>query len=146
MRKSEKFGDTPGFVQSTQSVHQGRRVPKFFPGSIVRKLALILALFLAAAPAFAVTKKPAKKKATHKKHYRAPVVRVSPKVRQMAFQAVSARAEQQSSALEGGGGLVAFFEQISHPPPAGSLHILHFGDSHTASDDWADAMRQAFQR
>ncbi len=110
------------------------------------KLALILALFLAAAPAFGVTKKSTKKKATHKKHYTPPVVHVSPKLRQMAFQAVSARAEQQTRALEGGAGLVAFFEQISHPPSQGSLHILQFGDSHTASDDWADAMRQAFQR
>ena len=113
--------------------------------SLRHALTLMLSLLLAAAPAFAVTKKPAKKKVTHKKHYVAPVY-VSPKVRQMAFQAVSDRAAQSMSTLEGGAGLVGFFEQISHPPQTGSLHILQFGDSHTASDDWADAMRQSFQR
>jgi hypothetical protein len=110
----------------------------------VRKLALILALFAAALPALAVTKKPVKKKAVvHRRYYRPPVVHVSPKVRQVAFQAVSDRAVQPNRVLDGAGALVPFFEQASHP---GSLHILHYGDSHTASDDWADTMRQAFQR
>ncbi len=50
-----------------------------------------------------------------------------------------------SSALEGAGALVPFFEQLSHPPENMSLHILQYGDSHTASDDWANQMRQDFQ-
>jgi len=41
--------------------------------------------------------------------------------------------------------LVPFFEQLSHPPENMSLHILQYGDSHTASDDWANQMRQDFQ-
>jgi lysophospholipase L1-like esterase len=113
----------------------------------VRKLAFILPLLLAVAlPAFPATKKPVKKKAVHKKHYRPPVVHVSPQVRHVAFEAVSTRATRSMSTLEGAGALVPFFEQVSRPPENGSLHILHFGDSHTASDDWADEMRQAFQR
>jgi lysophospholipase L1-like esterase len=47
--------------------------------------------------------------------------------------------------MEGAGALVPFFEQLSHPPETGSLHILHYGDSHTASDDWANELRQEFQ-
>lgn len=53
---------------------------------------------------------------------------------------------QPVSSLEGAGALVPFFEQLSHPQPHASLHILQYGDSHTASDDWADSMRQALQR
>jgi lysophospholipase L1-like esterase len=48
--------------------------------------------------------------------------------------------------LEGAGALVPFFEQASRPAENTALHILHYGDSHTASDDWADELRQALQR
>jgi lysophospholipase L1-like esterase len=113
----------------------------------VRKLAFILPLLLAAAhSAAAATTKPVKKKAAHKKHYRPPVVYMSPQVRHVAFQAVSARATLPMSTLEGAGALVPFFEQISRPPETGSLHVLQYGDSHTASDDWAAEMRQSLQR
>lgn len=112
----------------------------------MRKLALILSLLLVAVAASAATKKPAKKKVVHKKHYSRPVVYVSPRVRQAAFQAVSERAVRPMSALEGAGALVPFFELVSHPKGTAALHILQYGDSHTASDDWADEMRQALQR
>ena len=43
-------------------------------------------------------------------------------------------------------GLVAFFETLyeaqRHPA---AVHVLQFGDSHTASDDWVNAMRQLAQ-
>jgi len=133
----------------------------------MRKLAFVICV--AVLPALAVTKKPAAKKpasktssaktssktssktvaakSTRRRHYaRVPVVSVPPKVRQLAFREVSSRASQQNQVLDGAGALVPFFEQVSHPQGNGSLHILHYGDSHTASDDWADAMRQAFQR
>jgi lysophospholipase L1-like esterase len=114
----------------------------------VRQLALILPLLLTAwpAPAITTTKKPVKKKAVHAKHRSPPRVYVAPLVRQEAFQAVSERAALPANALEGAGALVPFFEQVSHPPETGSLHILQYGDSHTASDDWAGEMRMAFQR
>jgi lysophospholipase L1-like esterase len=92
---------------------------------------------------------PAKKTAAKKKTIRkspAPVVAVSPAVRQSAFQTISARAATPLKSIEGAGALVPFFEQISHPASNGPVRILQYGDSHTASDDWADEMRQDFQR
>ncbi len=123
----------------------------------MRKLAFILPLLFAATiPASAATATPVKKttkpvkkkvarKVAHKKSYRPPVVAVSPQVRHVAFQAVSARATHPTITLEGAGALVPFFEQISRPSETASLHILHYGDSHTASDDWAAEMRQSLQ-
>ncbi len=131
----------------------------------MRKLALTLALVLAAAPLYAAVpastksgksgaKKPVRKTAAQstkkktvarKKRPRVPVVSVSPQTRHVAFEAVSARAAAPAGTLEGAGALVPFFEQVSHPPAGASLHILQYGDSHTASDDWADEIRRAFQ-
>jgi lysophospholipase L1-like esterase len=113
----------------------------------VGKLILFLAAVLAAAPAPAVTanSKKTTKKTTHKKHIRVPVVYVSPAIRGAALRAISERSSQSIGVLEGGGALVPFFEQLSHPPENMSLHILQFGDSHTASDDWANQMRQDYQ-
>ena len=68
-----------------------------------------------------------------------------PSVRGAALRAISERTSQSVEALEGAGALVPFFEQLSHPPENMSLHILQYGDSHTASDDWANQMRQDFQ-
>jgi lysophospholipase L1-like esterase len=49
-------------------------------------------------------------------------------------------------AFENPAGLIAFFETLyearQHPAP---VHVLQFGDSHTASDDWVNAMRQLAQ-
>jgi lysophospholipase L1-like esterase len=108
---------------------------------------LIFALSVAAVPAHAVTttKKVVKKNAAHKKRVRVPVVHFSPRVRQAALETINQRTSQSTHALEGAGALVPFFEQLSHPPETGSLHILQFGDSHTASDDWANEMRESFQ-
>ena len=107
------------------------------------KFALLFALLATVAPA-ATTTKTARKK-SHQKHIRVPVVHVSPVVRGAALRAISERASRPGSALEGGGALVPFFEQLSHPAENMSLHILQYGDSHTASDDWANQLRQAFQ-
>jgi lysophospholipase L1-like esterase len=73
------------------------------------------------------------------------VAYVAPQVREAAVVKVSARKEHPLSSMENAAALVPFFEQVMHPPASGSLHILQYGDSHTASDDWANAMRQAFQ-
>ena len=49
-------------------------------------------------------------------------------------------------AFDNPAGLVAFFETLyqakQHPA---AVHILQFGDSHTASDDWVNSMRQLAQ-
>ena len=118
-----------------------------------RRLAFVLALAVAAAPAFSVTndtkkkttKKSSSKTSARKKHPRVPVVYVSPAVRGAALRAISERTSQPAGVLEGAGSLVTFFEQLSHPQENMSLHILQYGDSHTASDDWANQMRQDFQ-
>jgi lysophospholipase L1-like esterase len=114
----------------------------------VLRLALALGLILAVAPAPAfstTTKKTTKKRRIHRRRARVPVVRVSPSVRAAALRAVSERTSQPPGVLEGAGALVPFFEQLSHPPENMSLHILQYGDSHTASDDWANQLREEFQ-
>jgi len=114
----------------------------------VIRVAVILAVLFAAAPASAsttTTKKTTKKHRVHKRRARVPVVRVSPAVRSAALRAVSERTSQPLAVLDGAGALVPFFEQLSHPPENMSLHILQYGDSHTASDDWANQLRQEFQ-
>jgi lysophospholipase L1-like esterase len=114
----------------------------------VTRLAIIFAVLLSAAPAPAVTtpaKKTTTKKKLHKKRVHVPVVQVSPVLRGSALRAISERTSRPVSVLENAGALVPFFEQLSHPPEAGSLHILQYGDSHTASDDWANQLRQEFQ-
>ena len=49
-------------------------------------------------------------------------------------------------AFDNPAGLIAFFETLfqaqQHPAP---VHVLQFGDSHTASDDWVNSMRQLAQ-
>lgn len=51
------------------------------------------------------------------------------------------RVEAAPGALENAGALVPFFKRLS----TGPLHILQYGDSHTASDDFPDAMRRQLQ-
>lgn len=111
------------------------------------KFVLILVALLAAAPAPAVTANAKKtgKKTAHKKHIRVPVIYVSPVVRGAALRAISERTSRPVGVLESAGALVPFFEQLSHPPENMSLHILQYGDSHTASDDWVNQLRQDFQ-
>jgi len=115
----------------------------------MRLAAATLALSVAAFPAWCDTPTaptPPSKKSTKKKTRRAAVVPVSPAVRHAAFKAVSARAQAPSDTLEDAGALVPFFEQVSHAAASGPVRILQYGDSHTASDDWADEMRQDFQK
>ena len=50
------------------------------------------------------------------------------------------------TAIENEAALVPFFDQLYRSHTDGKpVHILHFGDSHTASDDWTNAMRNALQ-
>ncbi len=110
------------------------------------RLVVLLAACVALAPAATPTKAPAAtKRSITKSTLDVAVVRVSPVVRGAALRAISERTARPVSVLEGAGALVPFFEQLSHPPEGGSLHILQYGDSHTASDDWANQLRQEFQ-
>ena len=45
--------------------------------------------------------------------------------------------------------MIPFFDKLSalhRGKPENPVHILHFGDSHTAADDWTGDLRYAFQR
>jgi lysophospholipase L1-like esterase len=71
---------------------------------------------------------------------------VSPAVRQAALAEVTNRMVVRGSHFENAAALAPFFELMNSAPRSGpAVHILQFGDSHTASDDWANAMRIAFQ-
>jgi len=60
-----------------------------------------------------------------------------------AMDAVAAAAVENSAAL------VPFYEQLwqleQNKAAGKSLHVLQYGDSHTASDDWANQLRTLFQ-
>lgn len=117
------------------------------------KLLLVFIALLTAIPIQADTSSSPKKtrskrtavKKTAQKRPRLPIVSVSPAVRGAALRAINARMAQPPSFLEDAGALAPFFEQLSHPPEDMSVHILQYGDSHTASDDWANELRQQLQ-
>lgn len=78
---------------------------------------------------------------------RPPVV--SAAVRAQAARTVNA-AHQQGAEIpvENPMALVPFFEMLYRHQQGqvdGPLRILHYGDSHTAADEWTGGMRQAFQ-
>jgi lysophospholipase L1-like esterase len=71
---------------------------------------------------------------------------VSPALRQAALTEATDRMVVRQSHFENAEALVPFFELMSNAQRSGqAVHILQFGDSHTASDDWVNAMRVAFQ-
>jgi lysophospholipase L1-like esterase len=101
-------------------------------------------------------KKPvgAKKTTVRKKPVRRRVVPrppvVSARVREASQEFVSGAMDAvAAAAVENSAALVPFFEQLhqleSQPEEARSLHVLQYGDSHTASDDWAHQLRTLFQ-
>lgn len=69
----------------------------------------------------------------------------APAFSQATLDEIQARAANGPSGLENPAALIPFFEQVRHPIEGGNVHILQYGDSHTASDDWANAMRLAMQ-
>lgn len=102
----------------------------------------------AAAPATTKKKTTAKKVPVRKRSYpRAPVV--SPQVREAANQEINERLDARpESVIENATALIPFFEQLRRTEQGQfdqPLRILHYGDSHTAADEWTGTMRQAFQ-
>jgi lysophospholipase L1-like esterase len=93
---------------------------------------------------------PAKKKTAARKKPRRPAAApVSPAARAAAQRKVeeylSASAE---TPFQQPGALVPFFEQLARLAPAGSatpVHIVQFGDSHTAADEWTGGLREQFR-
>jgi hypothetical protein len=89
-----------------------------------------LRVFLAAALALSVAP------AAPKKRRRAPVITAA----ELERRALAGR-----RVLENPGALVPFFERLSQRALIGPVHILHYGDSHTASDNFPDAIRRLLQ-
>jgi lysophospholipase L1-like esterase len=72
---------------------------------------------------------------------------VSPAVRAATLENVAADLSSADATPDNPAALVPFFEQLwrhQNEKPS-SLHILHYGDSHTAGDDWTGTLRFQFQ-
>jgi len=71
------------------------------------------------------------------------------RARSVAHEEISGQLENRSaSVVEGATALVPFFEQLRRlelQQAEGPLRIIHFGDSHTAADEWTNTLRGAFQ-
>lgn len=93
------------------------------------------------------TKKSAKKTAKRKSAPAQPAT--SPADREAALASVSEKTIRtdgpSKSTLDNPAALVPFFERLAALNPNESVHILHYGDSHTAADDWPNVIRQSLQ-
>jgi lysophospholipase L1-like esterase len=75
---------------------------------------------------------------------RGPVV--SAAVRSAARDEVERKMAAVETGVENPSALANYFAALDHASDSGKpVHILQFGDSHTASDDWVNAMRIAAQ-
>lgn len=117
----------------------------------MKPIALVFLALLLLAPADGMvasrSSSASRKKAKKKKRKRPakPIVRVSAAQRAAAVDEVT-HDLASPLAFDNPAGLIAFFESLyqarQHPAP---VHVLQFGDSHTASDDWVNSMRQLAQ-
>lgn len=112
-------------------------------------LAISAAPYLLTSP-FAEAATPKAKKKTAKKKYRIPKPpRVSAKARAQASEEVAAMIERTAGMpIENPAAMVPFFEQLRRSASGeatGTLSILHYGDSHTAADEWTGAVRTLLQ-
>jgi len=112
--------------------------------------ALVCAFFLTppAAPGAAQKQLPA----AAKKKNRTPVAvppRISAALRAASLDKVSQYLQDSApSPVEHPGALVPVFEQIYRMSSAQTrmpVHIMHFGDSHTAADEWTGGLRDHFR-
>jgi lysophospholipase L1-like esterase len=72
-----------------------------------------------------------------------PVHQVTAAEREAARDEIAKRIRAAESGFENPEALTPFLSALKNP--AGPIHILQFGDSHTASDDWVNSMRTALQ-
>jgi len=77
-----------------------------------------------------------------KKKTRAITAPVSAAVRQTARREIEAKIAAVPAGIENPSALASYFASLRAGDP---VHILQYGDSHTASDDWANAIRLAAQ-
>lgn len=96
----------------------------------------------------APTASPASAPSAPARKARRPSAAVSAKARAKALQDVAEKLENSGSdSVQHPGLLVPFFEQLyqrSTTEP-GALHIVQFGDSHTAADEWTGDLRTMLQ-
>src|SRR5688572_15298681 len=69
------------------------------------------------------------------------------KTRAQAAAEIAQTLEQPNTAIEGATALAPFFEVLRglHPEKRSVVRILHYGDSHTAADEWTGTLRGLFQ-
>jgi hypothetical protein len=86
-----------------------------------------------------------KKKAAVKKAVKRPAP-VSPAVRRAAREEIDRQMAKVEVGVENPAALAGYFAALARTTSTGEpVHVLQFGDSHTASDDWVNAMRTAAQ-
>lgn len=124
----------------------------------MRALAFTLALLLPAL-AISATKKATKNTApvrkaavrktsstTRRAPVRAPRYVITEAMRTSAADFVAQAMQPRDSGIEQPAALVPFFEHLYQASKGRhAVRVLHFGDSHTASDDWANTLRTSFQ-
>lgn len=102
---------------------------------------------------FAVVVKAPVRRPTAVATYRAPVrraVRYAPALtsedRELAVQWIHENMAPQQETFENVRGLVPFFELLYQSARNKTpVHVLHYGDSHTAADDFPNSLREQFQ-
>jgi lysophospholipase L1-like esterase len=119
--------------------------------------AALLAVTLAALAATPQKKKPqttlgagAQKKKPARRRSAPPAVRVTPAAKAAALHNVEQRlAASTPGEFAQPGALVPLFELLYRASEAKEplpVHLLHYGDSHTAADDWTGRLRELFQQ
>lgn len=117
---------------------------------MLRPIAVALVL-LAGMPVDAAVKKVRKKVPVRRSAAKAKIkaAPVSAKVRAQSVSYVNERADDtESTPMENTAALIPFFERLYRLEKAGSqdaIHVLHYGDSHTAADEWTGRLRSLFQ-
>jgi lysophospholipase L1-like esterase len=90
-----------------------------------------------------------KKKAAAKKKRRPPAPAVSAGARAAALERVESNlSDSAGKPFRQSGALVPFFEQLVRLGAAENkvpVHIIHWGDSHTAADEWTGGLRDLFR-
>jgi lysophospholipase L1-like esterase len=90
----------------------------------------------------------ATKKKTKKGRIPPPAPKISAALRAASLQKVADHLEESPRTIAQPGALVPVFEQLfrlGSEPAKTPVHILHFGDSHTAADDWTGGLRDLFK-
>jgi len=111
--------------------------------------ALVGCCLLAGSPQTAAPDPPATKKKAKKKTKRPAAPPVSPAARVAAERKVEDYlAASEEKPFQQPGALVPFFEQLARLATAEEktpVHIIQFGDSHTAADEWTGGLREQFR-